>query len=99
MMITCSSKPYIPLHESLYHPKISLGWSSTSDECKDCSLEKLNKERMKRNLKALRYTRKRPLYADGRRQLGGEPLMHSRSMTNTFYNRDIVSECLLRSSR
>jgi hypothetical protein len=53
---------------------------------------------MKRNLKALRYTRKRPLYADGRRQLGGEPPMHSRSMVKTFYNRDIVSEWLLRSS-
>jgi hypothetical protein len=26
----------------------------------------------------LRYTRKRPLYADGRRQLGGEPPMHKR---------------------
>jgi hypothetical protein len=53
---------------------------------------------MKRNLKALRYNRKRTLYADGRRQLGGEPPMHSRSMVKTFYNRDIVSEWLLRSS-
>jgi hypothetical protein len=47
---------------------------------------------MKSNLKALRYTRKRPLFADGRRQLGGEPPMHNRSMVKTFYNRDIVSE-------
>jgi hypothetical protein len=69
-----------------------MGWSSTSDECKDCSPEKLNKEHMKSNLKALRHTRKRPLYADGRRQLGGEPPMHSKSVVNTFYNRDIVSE-------
>jgi hypothetical protein len=53
---------------------------------------------MKRNLKDLRYTRKRPLYADGRIQLGGEPPMHSKSMVKTFYNRDIVSEWLLRSS-
>jgi hypothetical protein len=53
---------------------------------------------MKSNLKDLRYTRKRPLYADGRRQLGGEPPMHSRSVVKTFYNRDIVSEWLLRSS-
>jgi hypothetical protein len=47
---------------------------------------------MKRNLKALRHTGKRPLYADGKRQLGGEPPMHSRSMVKTFYNKDIVSE-------
>jgi hypothetical protein len=47
---------------------------------------------MKSNLKALRHTRKRPLYADGRRQLGGEPPMHSRSVVKIFYNRDIVSE-------
>jgi hypothetical protein len=68
-----------------------MGWSSTSDECKDCSLEQLNKERMKSDLKALRHTRKRPLYADGRRQLGEEPPMHSRSVVKTFYNSDIVS--------
>jgi hypothetical protein len=47
---------------------------------------------MKSNLKALRHTRKRPLYADGRRQLGGEPPMHNKSVVNIFYNRDIVSE-------
>jgi hypothetical protein len=46
---------------------------------------------MKRNLKALRYTRKRPFYANGRRQLGGEPPMHSISVVKSFYNRDIVS--------
>jgi hypothetical protein len=74
------------------------GLEFTSDECKDYSPEQLNKERMKSNLKALRYTRKRPLYADGRRQLGGEPPMHSRSVVKTFYNRDIVSKWLLRSS-
>jgi hypothetical protein len=50
---------------------------------------------MKRNLKALRYTRKRTLYADERRQLGGEPPMHSRCVVKTLYNRDIVSEWLL----
>jgi hypothetical protein len=69
-----------------------MGWSSTSDECKDFSPKKLNKEHMKRNLKALRHTRKRPLYPDKRRQLGGEPPMHSKSVVNIFYNRDIVSE-------
>jgi hypothetical protein len=47
---------------------------------------------MKSNLKALRYTRKRPLYADGRKQLGGEPPMHSRSVVKIFYNRNVVSE-------
>jgi hypothetical protein len=69
-----------------------MGWSSTSYECKHCSLEELNKEHMKRNLKDLRHTRKRPLYADGRRQLGGEPPMHNISMVKTLYNKDIVSE-------
>jgi hypothetical protein len=68
-----------------------MGWSSTSYECKECSLKQLNKENMKRNLKALRYTRKRPLYANGRRQLGGKPPMHNRSVVKIFYNRDIVS--------
>jgi hypothetical protein len=69
-----------------------MGWNSTLDECTDCSSEQLNKEHMKSNLKALRYTRKRPLYVDGRRQLGGEPPMHNRSVVKIFYNRDIVSE-------
>jgi hypothetical protein len=53
---------------------------------------------MKINLKALRYTRKRPVYADGRRQLGGESLMHNISMVKTFYNKDTVSEWLFRRS-
>jgi hypothetical protein len=48
---------------------------------------------MKSNLKDLRYTRKRPLYADERRQLGREPPMHNRSVVKTFY---IISEWLLR---
>jgi hypothetical protein len=48
---------------------------------------------MKRNLKDLRYTKKRPLYADERRELGREPPMHSRSVVKTFY---IISEWLLR---
>jgi hypothetical protein len=47
---------------------------------------------MKRNLKDLRHTRKRPLYAYERRQLDGESPMHSRSVVKIFYNRDIVSE-------
>jgi hypothetical protein len=62
MMITRFSKPNIYLHES-----ISMIWSSTSNKCKECSPEKLSKEHMKRNLKTLRHTRKRPLYADGRK--------------------------------
>jgi hypothetical protein len=62
MMITRFGKPNISLHES-----ISMSWSSTSDKCKECSPEKLSKEHMKRNLKTLRHTRKRPLYADGRK--------------------------------
>jgi hypothetical protein len=69
-----------------------MDWIYTSDESKDYSPKQLNKEHMKRNLKALRYTRKRPLYADGRRQLGGEPPMHNRSVVKILYNRDIVSE-------
>jgi hypothetical protein len=63
MMIAYSDKPDIPLHESLYHPWVGV---LHQDECKDCSLEKLNKEHMKRNLKTLTHTRKRPLYIDGR---------------------------------
>jgi hypothetical protein len=39
---------------------------------------------MKRNLKDLRYTRKRPLYADAIRQLGREPPMHNRSVVKNF---------------
>ena len=60
----------------------STSWSSTSDKWKDW----LNKERMKRNLKTLRHTRKRPLHADRRRQLGGEPPVHSRSVVKICYN-------------
>ena len=73
-----------------------MGWSFTSDNGKYYSSEKLNKEHMKINLKDLSHTRKRPLYVDGIRQLGGEPPMHNRSMVKTFYNRNIVSEWLLR---
>jgi hypothetical protein len=75
-----------------------MGWSSTSYECKDFSPEQLKKECMKSNLKALRYTRKRALYADERRQLGEEPPMHRRSMVKTSYNRATVSEWLFRNS-
>jgi hypothetical protein len=32
----------------------------------------------------------------GFKQLGGEPPMHNKSVVKTFYNRDIVSEWLLR---
>jgi hypothetical protein len=74
-----------------------MGWSFTSDKGKDCSLEQLNKERMKSNLKALRYSRKRPLYVDGRRQFGGESPMHNISVVKTFYNKDTVSKWLLKS--
>jgi hypothetical protein len=65
-----------------------MGWSSTLDECKECSPKKLNKECMKSNLKTLRHTGKRLLYADGRRQLP----VHNKSMVKILYNRDIISE-------
>jgi hypothetical protein len=35
----------------------------------------------------------------GFKQLGAEPPMHNKSVVKTFYNRDIVSEWLLRSPR
>jgi hypothetical protein len=73
MTITCSSKPDIPLHESLYHPQYP--WVGVLHQM---------------NAKNVLY-RKRPLYADRRRQLGGEPQVHSRSMVKIFYNKDIVS--------
>ena len=73
----------------------SMSCSSTSNKCKECSPEQLSKEHMKSNLKTLRHTRKRPLHADKRRQLGGEPPVHSRSVVKIFYNRDIVSRWLL----
>ena len=38
--------------------------NSTSDECKECSPEKLTKERMKSNLKTLKHTRKSLMYAE-----------------------------------
>jgi hypothetical protein len=41
-----------------------MSWSSTSNEYKECSPEKLNKESMKSNLKTLRHTKKRLMYAD-----------------------------------
>jgi hypothetical protein len=58
MMITCSSKLDLSLHKS---SATSMSRNSTSDECKECSPDKLNKERMKSNLKTLRHTRKRLL--------------------------------------
>jgi hypothetical protein len=47
---------------------------------------------MKRNLKDLRYNRRKPLYEDERRQLDGEPPMHNRSVVKNFYT---ISEWLL----
>jgi hypothetical protein len=67
-----------------------MSWSSTSDEYKECSPEKLNKERMKSNLKTLRHTRKRPLYADRRRQLGGEPPVHKQKRGEDFSITEIL---------
>jgi hypothetical protein len=63
-MIACSITPYLSLYKSLYHPQTSMSQNSTSDKCKECSPEKLNKEHMKSNLKTLRHTRKRLLYAN-----------------------------------
>jgi hypothetical protein len=65
MLIARYGKPDIPLHESLY-PQYPWVGVLHQDECKDCSPEQLNKECMKSNLKTLKHTRKRPLYADGR---------------------------------
>jgi hypothetical protein len=39
-------------------------WNSTSDECKECSPEKLNKESIKRNLNTLRHNKKILMYVD-----------------------------------
>jgi hypothetical protein len=65
MMIACSSKLDIPLHELVYRPQYP--WVGVY---------------MKRNLKALRYTRKRPLYADGRRScMESNNLVQSRQYT------------------
>ena len=55
--------------------------NSTLDECKECSLEKSNKENIKSNLKTLSHTRKRLL-----RQHDGEPLVHNRSVVKISYN-------------
>jgi hypothetical protein len=61
------------------------------------------KERMQSNLKVLRYTRKRPLYADGRTpcidssKLGTEPLMYSRSVVKTSYDRGSILKWFFRS--
>jgi hypothetical protein len=55
------------------------------------------------NLKVLRYTKKTPLYADGRRpcmdssKLGAEPLMYSRSMVKTSYERGSILKWFFRS--
>jgi hypothetical protein len=65
MTITCSSKPDIPLHESLYHSQHP--WVEVLHQMNAKTVLQLNKECMKRNLKPLKHTRKRPLYADGRR--------------------------------
>jgi hypothetical protein len=64
MMITCSSKSYMHVQESLYHSQYPWDGVLHQTNVKECSPEKLNKERMKRYLKTLRH---RPLYVDGRR--------------------------------
>jgi hypothetical protein len=64
MMITCSNKSDMPLHESSYHPQYPWAGVLHQMNVKECSPEKLNKECMKRNLKTLRH---KHLYANGRR--------------------------------
>jgi hypothetical protein len=55
------------------------------------------------NLKVLTHTRKRPLYADGRRpcmdssKLGAEPLMDSRSVVKTSYDRRSILKWFFKS--
>jgi hypothetical protein len=67
------------------------------------SIEELKKKCIKRNLNVLRYTRKRPLYVDGRRscmdssKLGAEPLMYSRSVVKTSYDRGNILKWFFRS--
>jgi hypothetical protein len=64
MMVDCSSTLDLSIDKSLYHPQTSMSQNSTSDECKECSLEKLNKEHIESNLKTLSHTRRRLLYAE-----------------------------------
>jgi hypothetical protein len=58
---------------------------------------------MERNLKVLRYTRKRPLYADGIRpcmdssKLGAKPLMYNKSVVKNSYDRGSILKWFFRS--
>jgi hypothetical protein len=48
--------------------------------------KKLSKERMQSNLKTLRHTERYSCMQIRRRQLGGEPPVHSKSMVKISYN-------------
>jgi hypothetical protein len=58
---------------------------------------------MQGNLKVLRYTRKRPLYEDGRRpcmdssKFGAEPLMYNKSVVKTSYDKESILKWFFRS--
>jgi hypothetical protein len=58
---------------------------------------------MQRNLKVLRHTRKRPLYAYGRRpcmdsiKIGEEPLMYNKSVVKTSYDRGSILKWFFKS--
>jgi hypothetical protein len=58
---------------------------------------------MESNLKVLRYTRKRPLYADERRpcidssKLGAKPLMYNISVVKTSYDRGSILKWFFKS--
>jgi hypothetical protein len=69
-----------------------MGWSLHQTNVSTFLLNKVIKKVSVYQPQGLRYTRKRPLYADERRQLGKEPPMHNRSVVKNFYNRDIVSK-------
>jgi hypothetical protein len=52
----------------------------------------------------MRYTRKRPLYADGRipcmgsRKLGAKPLMYNKSVVKNSYDRGSILKWFLKST-
>jgi hypothetical protein len=66
-------------------------------------LNRVIEEEAYRNLNILRYTRKRPLYAYGRRpcmvsrKLGAEPLMYNRSVVKNSFDKGSILKWFFRS--
>ena len=66
-----------------------MSWNSTSDKCKECSLEEIEQRahaEQSQDFETYQKLERDTCMQIRRRQLGGEPPVHNRSMVKISYN-------------